>query len=106
MAHVISRPHLPHPEPSPADVRLNAYAEPHARLDLLSWGALALSLVSFAIAAAGGSLIGLSIGVIGLIVAMIGQMMSITTNERWVLVPAWVMSALSAALNGFFVWSP
>jgi hypothetical protein len=106
MSSIPDRLHLPHTSPSPTDIRLHADEEPHTGLDLFAWGALALAVVSFLLAAIGGSTIGVAIGVVALLAAVYGQLVSATTSERWVFIPAWVMAGLSAALNAFFVWSP
>jgi hypothetical protein len=106
MASITERLHLPHPRPSPADIRLHADEVPHRRMDVFAWGALALAGVSFLLAAVGGSTLGLAVGIVALIAAVYGQLVSATTSERWIFIPAWVMAALSASLNGFFLWSP
>src|SRR5690348_6629970 len=93
----------PHTRPSPADLRLHADRTPHTRLDVLSWACLGLGVVSFVLAAVGGSILGAVIGGAGLVLAVVLQMYSATTSERWVILPAWVMSGLGLVLNLFWI---
>lgn len=99
------RPHVPRPhvEPSPADTRLHAYDQPHGRQDTIAWVALGLGVASFLLAAVGGSILGVVVGVVGLATAVFAQMVSATTAERWLILPGWVMSALGIALNLFWI---
>lgn len=104
MAHTV-RPHLPHTEPSPADVRLHAADTPHRRMDVLAWACLLLGVASFAIAGAGGHLVGVVIGVVGFGLSAAAQMLSVTTAERWLIVPGWALSFLGALMNLFFMYN-
>lgn len=103
MRLAIHAPHLSRTAPSPADMRLHADAEPHTRMDLVAWGALALGVLSFVLAAIGGSIAGAVIGGLGLAVAVVAQMFSATTSERWLIVPGWVMAGLGLTLNLFWI---
>src|SRR6478735_8407040 len=94
--------HLPHTSPSPADERLHADDTPHARMDVLAWACLALGVVSFLLAAIGGSVLGALLGGVGLALAVVAQMYSATTSERWLIIPGWVMAALGLVLNLFW----
>ena len=105
MAHSLQRPHLPHTTPSPADVRLHADRTAHPRLDLLAWSSLALGVATFLFAAAGGSLIGVGLGIIGFGVSAAAQMFSATTTERWLILPGWSLSFVGGLLNLFYLYS-
>jgi len=95
-------PHL-HTRPSPADVRLHAEERPHQRLDLLAWACLALGVASFLLAAGGGHVLGVVLGVVGFFASMLAQMLSATTSERWLILPGWTLAFVGAALNLFYM---
>ena len=99
-----SQHYRPWHRPSPADVALHAYDEPHPRETALAWAALVLGCVAFLLAAVGGSMYGLVIGVVGTATAIWAQLVSATTAQRWLVVPGWVLAALGIALNLFFMW--
>ena len=96
---------LPHPQPSPADVRLHAYDRSHRRQDVLAWSSLALGVASFLIAAFGGSLVGVALGLVGFAVSIVAQMFSATTAERWLILPGWALAFVGGLMNLFFVYS-
>lgn len=90
--------------PSPADVAQHSYDEPHPREALLAWTVLILGCVSFLLAAIGGSMYGLVIGIAGAALGIPAQLVSATTAQRWVIMPGWVLAGLAIALNLFFMW--
>ena len=96
---------LPHPQPSPADTRLHAYAGSHRRQDVLAWSSLILGVASFLLAAFGGSVIGAVLGLVGFAVSVVAQMFSATTAERWLILPGWALAFVGGLLNLFYVYS-
>jgi hypothetical protein len=99
MALALERPHL------------NSDGKPHPRENALALSALVLGVLSFALAIPAGEVvpavhwIGLAIGVVGVGVSMVAQMLSATTGERWTIMPGWICAALGVALNLFFAVS-
>lgn len=94
-----------HTRPSPADVRLHADEHDHRRQDVLAWSSLILGSASFLIAAFGGSLIGVALGLVGFVVSMVAQMFSATTAERWLIMPGWALAFVGGLMNLFFLYS-
>jgi hypothetical protein len=106
MALDLRHPHLPHPHlpsttTSPADARLLADGRSHTRETVLAWAALGLGALAFLIGALGGVWAGVVVGVAGVAVAVVAQMLSASTAERWLIIPGWVLSALGIALSLF-----
>jgi hypothetical protein len=96
MAVALQRPHL------------NSDGQPHPRENALAITALIVGVVSFAMAIpAGGSgdaihIIGAVLGAVGIGVSIWAQYVSVTTGERWTIIPGWVCAGLGFALNVFF----
>jgi len=49
-----------------------------------------------------GHAIGVVTGLVGFLISMYAQMTSVTTRERWILMPGWIMSGTFGAVNFFF----
>jgi hypothetical protein len=93
---------------SPTDTPVNEGERKHD--DKLAYLCLVLGVVSFALAiptnaAAGVHWIGVAIGAVGFILAAYTQMISVTTRERWILMPGWICAGLGVGLNIFFAVS-
>ena len=69
----------------------------------MAWAALLLGIASFVLAAAGGSILGAALGLIGFAVAAWAQMFSATTAERWLIMPGWGLAFIGGVLNLFFM---
>jgi hypothetical protein len=96
MAVALQRPHL------------NSDGERHPRENALAISALVIGVVSFALAMPAGNsgdaihIVGAILGAIGIVVSIWAQYVSVTTGERWTIIPGWVCAGLGFALNIFF----
>jgi hypothetical protein len=96
MAFALERPHL------------NSDGKSHPRENALALASLFLGIASFALALPAGNVasgvhwVGAGLGAVGILVSMYAQMVSVTTGERWTIVPGWICAGLGFALNIFF----
>jgi len=86
--------------------RLNTDGERHPRENALVLTTAVLGLIALVCAPIEGlHVIGAWAGVAGLVVGSVGQMLSVTTNQRWVNVIGWIAAfaglMLSFANGGF-----
>jgi hypothetical protein len=93
---------------SPTDTPVSDREREHD--DKLAYLCLVLGVVSFALAiptnaAAGVHWAGVAIGAVGFVLAAYTQLISVTTRERWILMPGWICAGLGFALNIFFAVS-
>jgi hypothetical protein len=93
---------------SPTDTPVSDREREHD--DKLAYLCLVLGVVSFALAiptdvAAAVHWAGVVIGIIGFLLAAYTQLISVTTRERWILMPGWICAGLGVGLNAFFAVS-
>jgi hypothetical protein len=81
----------------------------HPRGDKLAYLCLVLGVVTLVLAIGESwdfstalHWLGVVVGVIGFVISMYAQMTSVTTRERWILMPGWVLSGTFAAVNFYF----
>jgi len=81
----------------------------HARGDMLAYLCLVLGVVTLALAlgekwdiATAAHWIGVITGLAGFVLSMYAQMTSVTTRERWILMPGWVLAGTFGAVNFYF----
>ena len=90
---------------SPTDTPVSDREREHD--DKLAYLCLVLGVVAFALAippdaASAVHWIGAAIGAVGFVLAAYTQLISVTTRERWILMPGWICAGLGVGLNIFF----
>jgi hypothetical protein len=93
---------------SPTDTPVSDREREHD--DKLAYLCLVLGVVSFALAiptdaASAVHWVGVVIGSIGFVLSAYTQLISVTTRERWILMPGWICAGLGVGLNIFFAVS-
>lgn len=81
----------------------------HKRGDSLAYFCLILGVLTLVLAIAEvwdiatvGHAIGVVTGLIGFLMSMYAQMTSVTTRERWILMPGWILAGTFGAVNFYF----